>query len=1108
MKLLRARLVFRIAAAATCLTTASPGQAADFSRDIEPILRERCLDCHGPDKQKSGFRVDRRSSLLSGGELGEAAIVPGEPEKSFLLRTVSGDADDVSMPPKGAKLTASQISLIREWIKSGAPTPAGYGPDKERVELTHWSFQPVTRPATPSPHDPTAGNEIDAFIGRKLAQTNLAPSPEASRARLIRRLFLVMHGLAPSREEVDAFVADADPHAWRNLVDRVLESARYGERWAQHWLDLVSFGETHGFETNRERPNAWRYRDWVIAAFNDDKPYNQFVKEQIAGDMLNADAGTGFLVAGPHDLVKGQDPMLRLIQRQDELDAMINTTGTAFMGLTLGCARCHGHKFDPVSQKDYYALQAVFAGVEHADRPLPLPEERKAEIALLDKRVAELKARLKAFLRKADYAQLLIDDAHLAEAGSVGIQYLEKPRGSGTNPKGVQAGHAEDPGSAARMPNISGGKYTWWTNQPGQPIAAYRPRAEGRYRVWLSWGAGHATHSQDARYVIDKDGDIATSVDRNEIAKVDQQRFADGSGGPVRKALWSGFLNAGVHELQPDQAIVLLGGETGSAITTDILFLEPVEADAAARSPKRPGLRPPVSARGNVERFTPTEARFVRFTIESTNNGGEPCLDELEIFAGDQNLALASRGAKATSSGDFTHPLHKLAHINDGNSGNPHSWIAKNRTGGWVQIELAQTAQIDRIEWARDRAGKYTDRLATEYRIEAATEPGKWKQIASSADRMSPAKRPSSDATYDFASHPESDADRGRQWLKEMNALTKRRQELAKPTLIYAGRFKQPGPTHRLYRGEPTARREEVAPNAIEAIGTLKLSKSSPEKQRRMALAEWIASRDNPLTARVIANRLWQFHFGEGIVATPNDFGRNGVPPTHPELLDWLASELMDNQWSLKHLHRVILMSATWRQDSRPDADKLKIDAGSRLLWRFPPRRLEAEPIRDRILQATGALDLRMGGPGFSAFEVEMENVRHFHPKKNYGPEDWRRMIYMTKVRQEKDSVFGAFDCPDASQVVPKRSRSTTPLQALNLLNSRFVNQQAARLAKRLQSEAGADVNSQTRLAFQLCFGRDAMVGELNDARAFIAAEGLEQFARAMLNANEFVFVP
>jgi hypothetical protein len=273
-------------------------------------------------------------------------------------------------------------------------------------------------------------------------------------------------------------------------------------------------------------------------------------------------------------------------------------------------------------------------------------------------------------------------------------------------------------------------------------------------------------------------------------------------------------------------------------------------------------------------------------------------------------------------------------------------------------------------------------------------------------------------------------------------------------------------------------------------------------------LADWIASDENPLTARVIVNRLWQHHFGTGLVDTPSDFGANGTPPTHPELLDWLAAELIAHGWSLKHIHRLILMSHTWQQDSRPRAPAVAADASSRFLWRFPPRRLEAEAIRDSILAVTGVLDLRMGGPGFSGFAVQAENVRHYFPKTSYGPEDWRRMIYMTKVRQEQESVFGAFDCPDASQVAPKRSRSTTPLQAFNLLNSTFVMQQSELFAERLEKESPAADSHRSALALELAFGRPATPQEADEALAFATDHGWPALCRALLNANEFLFIP
>ncbi len=343
--------------------------------------------------------------------------------------------------------------------------------------------------------------------------------------------------------------------------------------------------------------------------------------------------------------------------------------------------------------------------------------------------------------------------------------------------------------------------------------------------------------------------------------------------------------------------------------------------------------------------------------------------------------------------------------------------------------------------------------------------------------------------------------------MQALEQLEAERRQLLSSKSAWIGAFGPPPETRRLYRGEPEFPRERVGPNAPAAFASLGLDIDAPEKERRAALANWIASPENPLTARVIVNRLWQFHFGTGLVSTPSDFGKNGSRPTHPELLDWLALELIDSGWSLKHVHRLILHSHTWQQSSLPDPQALQQDAASRLMWRFPPRRLEAEAIRDAILATAGTLDLRSGGPGFSAFEVEMENVRHYHPKQNYGTQEWRRMIYMTKVRQEKDHVFGAFDCPDASMVVPQRSRSTTPLQALNLLNSGFVVQQAEFFAQRLQAEASTTQQRIDR-AWQLCYQRLPTAEERDDCQQFIGEFGLVQFTRALLNSNEFVFIP
>ena len=794
----------------------------------------------------------------------------------------------------------------------------------------HWSLEPVRRPVPPAlGQAQRPANAVDSFVFAKLAKGALAPSRLAGRPVLIRRLHLVMLGMHPSPGEVAAFVNDPQPDAWERLVDRVLDDPRLGERWAQHWLDVIRYAETHGFETNRERPNAWPFRDWVVDALNHDLPYDQFVRGQLAGDALGSSTGTGFLVAGPYDLVKSQDINLTLMQRQNELDGMINTTGTTFLGLTLGCARCHDHKFDPVTQRDYYSLQAIFAGVNHAER------------------------------------------------------------------------------------------------------------------------------------MIDQKRDPALAMEQAALeSRVDS----------AKKELT--LLEAGI-----------------------------------------PRFKPPVNARGNEEIFEPVPARFIRFNIARANRA-EPCVDELEIFAEGKNVALASAGARATASGvylDGGNPIHQLALVNDGRYGNSRSWIANSSTNAWVQIELAKPATIGRIKWARDREGRYNDRLAVEYTFEVATEPGQWRTVASSADRPPTGDGTQTKLEYLLAHLKGEEATKVRQLAKRLAGDEQRLGEIhaAMRRTVYAGTFRQPEVTHVLHRGDPLAKRAEVGPDGIGALGgALGLAPNAPEQQRRLKLAQWITTPDNPLTARVIVNRLWKHHFGTGLAATLNDLGVNGVRPTHPELLDWLAAELVSSGWSLKRIHRLILTSRAWRQSSQPRKEALAVDGGSRFLWRFPPRRLEAEVIRDNILLATGTLDSRMGGPGFSGFRVEAENVRHYHPKESYGPADWRRMLYMTKVRQEREPTFGVFDCPDFNQTVPSRSRSTTPLQSLSLLNSPFVLQQAGLLAKRLRHESGADSRAQVARACQLALGREPTREELADASGLVAEHTLEAFCRALFNANEFLFLP
>ena len=909
----------------TRLAGAEPpaAEAPDFATVVAPLLARRCGACHGPVTSESGWRIDERQRALAGGDSGLPGIVAGKPEASELVRRVTTDDAEARMPADADPLPAEERSILSSWVAAGAPwpddvatLPAALFADTQKPS-SHWAFQPIVRP--PLPEFAGVANPIDAFIIQGLAAQGLAIQSEAPPATLLRRLFFDLVGLPPAPADVQAFTADVAARgsdlAVGDLVDRLLASPGFGERWARHWLDAVRFAESNGFEMNQMRPNAWRYRDWVIESLQHDLPYDAFVRAQLAGDSLGADVATGFIVGGAWDQVKSPDPVLTANQRADELHDMVSTTSSAFLGLTVGCARCHDHKFDPIPQTDYYRLKAVFAGVEHGEREVTLPSE---------------------------------------------------------------------------------------------------PPKQDR---------------------------------RSEIARL----LAEAGVGTLRRA---------------------------------------------------------VTPRQNIDRFPPTPARFVRFTILETS-GAEPCVDELEVFSSDgRNVA---RGATPTSSGDFAgNAFHALAHVNDGQVGNEHSWISNTPGTGWVQLELPATETIDRVVWSRDRSPepKYADRVATRYEIALSTDGVDWTPIASDLDR-----RPFGDSTTapddsPAAAPPGSVADPA-SVAGKISALKVELATLDRGPMAYAGRFADPGPTFRMFRGDPTQPREEILPGPLSRIGSgpWPADPISAEAARRRALADWIVDPGNPLTARVIVNRLWHHHFGTGLVDTPSDFGAGGGRPSHPELLDWLASELIATGWRLKSIHRLIVTSRAWRQRGEPSEAALALDAQDRLLWRYPPHRLEAEAIRDAILATSGSLNPQAGGPGFDLFVANANYVKVYETKTEFTADDFRRMIYQTKPRSELDTFFGAFDCPDAGQIQPKRTSSTTPLQALNLLNGAFLIDQANRFAARVAREAGEEPAEKVRLAFLLAFGREATEAEIAAGTKLVADHGLPALCRALYNANEFLSV-
>jgi hypothetical protein len=889
--------------------------AINFVRDIRPIFEAKCYRCHGSGKQKSGLRLDLRSGAFEGGEFHQPTIVRGKAKASNLIRFVSGHDEEIRMPPKGDGLTKDEIATLTRWVEEGAIWPDGVDLVKEVDRKDHWSFKP---------HAPFDGErKIDDFIREKLNENGLVMAPEVDRLSWLRRVSFDLTGLPPAPEDVTAFLNDSNPNAHERVVDRLLSSPRYGERWAQHWLDVVRYADTHGFEVNTPRENAWPYRDYVIKAFNKDLPFDQFIREQLAGDQLGKDAATGFLVTAARLLPGqiGKDAASKRLARQDELGEIVINTSEAFLGLSVGCARCHNHKFDAISAKDYYTMQAFFAGVSYGERP-------------------------------------------------------------------IQSDHSED--------------------------------------------------------VLQEVKDLKSRLRE------------------INRAMTSFFPLAGSGEK-----------------------------------------RAPVNALLNIDRFTPVKARKVRFTINKTNKY-EPCLDELEVFDLDgNNIALASLGVIGSASGSKIEVnRHQLEFLNDGEYGNERSWMG-SETSGWAMLEFPREQTINRIDWARDRNGKFSDRLALEYVIEVASNANDWQVVANSSDRRNGAP----DVESDFAALDSGQRKKATLLLEEKAGLESRLAAVARSGSIFGGVFGKPEATFLLNRGDAEQPGEEVYPAVLHSLGDITLAQNSSDAERRMELANWIATPENPLTARVAVNRVWQGHFGIGLVETANDFGRAGAVPSHPKLLDWLASEFIRSDWSMKHLHRLIVLSKTYRQSEQITTPGQAKDAEVRLLWRFPSRRLEAESLRDAILAVSGRLNLKTGGPGFNLF-TSRGGLSGFPPITKFKGEGLRRMIYAHKIRMEPDSVFGAFDCPDAGQSVSRRRQSTTPIQALNLFNSQFTIDASNAFAQRVREKAGEEVAPQITYAYELAYGRCPEPDELADAESVVRKHDLSTLCRAIFNSSEFLFIP
>jgi len=953
-----------------------------FTSTIEPILRQRCFECHSHEqKMRGGLVLDSKSGWEQGGDSGPAIVV-GSTNESLLIQAVRWGDDGIQMPPDG-KLPDAEVALLEEWVIRGANDPRVLEATRPSA-ADWWSLKPLVPTEVPMVDGVT--HPIDCFIRKRLAERNITSSPEADRRTLIHRVYFDLHGLPPSFEETESFVNNPDPLAYESLVDHLLDSPHYGERWARHWLDTIHFAETHGCGHDLPRDHAWRYRDYVIDAMNSDKPYSRFILEQLAADRLFPDeprltAALGFLGAGvfDHSAYQTAPTNFDYLDRDD----MVTQTMGAFASTTANCARCHAHKFDPITQAEYYALQAVFAGVI------------EGEISFDDDvDIGRQRNHWRSLVSAADTRD---QDVLLAPENAALVQEWEQQQGT----------------PAAWMPF----RYESFSSTEGATLTREAD-------MLISSG----TKPDKETYVI------TSTVALPTVTALRLDVIADPSlpmGGPGRQD--NGNLTVTEFEAQ--------------------LF--------------EPGATQPVQLT-----FARATADFDQagWTSQMAIDGNPATGWGIHPAVGQSHLAVFELGTPLTLKVDdrLTITIKQL-------SGNSHL-VGRFKLSATdaptthvsaipspVQEALAITAE-SRSEDQRVAIAAYALRLI---------------------GRAELAKLPPPSQVYAAAKHADV--------LLAVGQGT--------PTDIGA-----PKPVYLLRRGEFDKPGDEVQSGALGAVNALNSrftqAHAGDESERRAALANWLADDKNPLTWRSIANRVWHFHFGRGLCDSPNDFGRMGGTPSHPELLDWLACELQDHNGSLKHLHRLIVTSATYRQSSEHCEAAAALDGDNRQLWRMNRLRLDADSYRDYVLAVSDRLDLKMGGPGERQF-ITGPPVQ-LTPTLNYLDYDWaslpkhRRSIYRFVWRGLPDPFMDALDFPDLGMLVPARGFSASALQSLALYNNPFVLHFSDELGEQFMTP-----NEAVRHILLREPGPEEEVAFAKYANQY----GLAALCRLLINSNEFLFV-
>ena len=950
-----------------------------FDQKVLGILKENCFKCHGAEKRLKGhFRVTSRKGLLEGGDIGPA-INLNEPEKSLLLEMISYKDGDHEMPPK-EKLPQEQIDILTQWVKMGAPfNPkheiAGEAekvlPNTQVNERTraYWAYQPIKRPAVPQVADKAwSASAIDAFILDRLNKAQLKPNGPADKRQLIRRAYYGLIGLPPTPEEVQAFVDDQSANAFEKVVDNLLARPQYGEKWGRHWLDLVRYAETNGYERDSRKDLIWKYRDYVIRAFNEDKPYDRFIKEQLAGDELPDKTGDSITATGFYRLgIWDDEPADRPLARYDYLDDILRTASETFLGMTVGCARCHDHKIDPIPQKDYYTLLSFFSDIS------PHGKGGTNHVPINDTPADRAKHDAKVTAKQQNEMVLTGKISALEREFIAGLAKKHPELKIESGPKG--------PRNARVLPDsIAAGQE--WEYTTVQPAGNWFEIAfdDSKWKKGLGgFGTAGTPGSQ-----------VRTTWNTKDI----WLRKDFGLQGVPSKLVLK------IHH--DEDAVVYLNGKKI------------------------------IELKGHLSNYMEIDVTQASVSVLQT---------------GRNTLAIHCR-----------------------------------QTGGGQYIDAGLTA---------DTAATPAEVLARKHGAEVlgAARYAEWVRLqkalaASQAQQL----------TFEIGKAM-AVAERGRQktWV--------------------------------LARGNPQLQGEEVAPafpqilDADEATIPEGYGNGNQTTGKRRVLAEWMASKDNPMTAKVMANRLWQHHFGRGIVRSSNNFGYIGDEPTHPELLNWLAAELIEGGWTLKRIHKLIMMSRAYQMASSGQSAGLKADPNNDLFWRFDMRRLAAEEIRDSILNLTGQLNLKMAGPSIYT-EIPHEVARTAsRPGAAWGrssKEDAaRRSVYIFVKRSLHEPFLASFDWADTDNTCDVRFVTTVPTQTLTMLNSKFLNDSAEVLATRLQTETKEE-RTQVSRAIELATSRPATEADITDGVKLMntfkqggmdANQALQRFCLLVLNLNEFVYL-